>query len=83
MTIAFVLIVGGLAAWAWENQRRQTHRVPAGLQSDVEIPYPSYGEAIGGHSHPTITYGTRRLQEAKAADPDLRIALEGSEPAPR
>jgi hypothetical protein len=61
MTIAFVLIVGGLAAWAWENRRRQTHRVPA----------------------PTITYGTRRLQEAKAADPELRIALEGSEPAPR
>jgi len=44
---------------------------------------PSYGEAIGSHTHPTITYGTRRLQEAKAADPELRIALEGSEPAPR
>jgi glutathione S-transferase len=38
---------------------------------------PSYYEAILGHPHPTIDYGLRRLQEAKAADPALRELLEG------
>jgi len=39
---------------------------------------PSYRAAILDHSHPTIRYGTRRLIDAKAADPELRNALEGS-----
>ncbi len=39
---------------------------------------PSYREAILGHAHPTIAYGTRRLREAKAADPALRAALDGA-----
>ncbi len=39
---------------------------------------PSYAEAILGHPHPTITRGTQRLREAKAADPALRLALEGA-----
>ena len=38
---------------------------------------PSYRVAILEHSHPTIAHGTRRLEEAKAADPALRAALEG------
>jgi glutathione S-transferase len=38
---------------------------------------PSYREAILEHSHPTIRYGTERLQKAKAVDPELRLALEG------
>lgn len=38
----------------------------------------SYGDAIEGHSHPTVEYGTKRLRYAKAADPALRLALEGS-----
>ncbi|MCP5056615.1 MAG: glutathione S-transferase family protein [bacterium] len=39
---------------------------------------PSYRAAILEHPHPTIAYGTNRLREAKAADPALRAALEGS-----
>jgi len=39
---------------------------------------PSYREAILGHPHATIEYGTRRLRAAKAADPALRAALEGA-----
>ena len=39
---------------------------------------PSYREAILGHAHPTISYGTQRLRDAKAADPALRLALEGA-----
>ena len=39
---------------------------------------PSYRQAILDHSHPTIEYGTRRLREAKAADPALRATLEGA-----
>lgn len=39
---------------------------------------PGYPEAILGHAHPTIRYGTERLQQAKAADPALREALEGT-----
>ena len=39
---------------------------------------PAYREAILDHSHPTIAYGTNRLKQAKAADPDLRVALEGA-----
>ena len=39
---------------------------------------PSYSEAIRGHSHPTIDHGTKRLQTAKAASPQLRITLEGA-----
>jgi glutathione S-transferase len=38
----------------------------------------SYREAILGHAHATVLAGTRRLREAKAADPALRLALEGS-----
>jgi glutathione S-transferase len=38
----------------------------------------SYGEAILGHSHPTIDHGTARLREAKAASPALRRLLEGA-----
>ncbi len=38
---------------------------------------PSFREAILEHSHPTIAYGTERLQKAKAANPALRAALEG------
>ena len=38
----------------------------------------SYREAILGHAHPTIERGTRRLKQAKAADPALRLALEGA-----
>jgi glutathione S-transferase len=37
----------------------------------------SYREAILDHPHPLIDYGTQRLREVKAADPSLRIALEG------
>ena len=37
-----------------------------------------YREAITGYAHPTIEYGTKRLQDAKAADPKLRVALEGA-----
>jgi glutathione S-transferase len=39
---------------------------------------PSYREAILEQGHPTIEHGTRRLKEAKAADPALRVALEGA-----
>jgi glutathione S-transferase len=39
-----------------------------------------YREAIVAHRHPTVTAGTQRLRAAKAADPELRAALEG--PAP-
>jgi len=39
---------------------------------------PSYREAILEHSHPTIDYGTKRLQDAKAAHPALKAALEGA-----
>ena len=43
---------------------------------------PSYREAILEQSHATIERGTRRLEQAKAADPALRTALEGPrEPA--
>lgn len=47
---------------------------------------PSYREAILEHSHEMISYGTRRIREAKAHDPVLREALEGagaSLPPPR
>ena len=39
---------------------------------------PAYRAAILEHGHPTIDHGTRRLKQAKAADPELRIALEGA-----
>jgi glutathione S-transferase len=38
---------------------------------------PSYAQAILGCSHPLIDHGTRRLRHVKAADPELRAALEG------
>ncbi|MDJ0786559.1 MAG: glutathione S-transferase family protein [Myxococcota bacterium] len=41
---------------------------------------PAYALAIAGHAHPIVEYGSRRLREAKAADPALRAALDG-EPA--
>ncbi len=41
---------------------------------------PSYRAAILEHSHPTIDHGTRHLKNAKAADPKLRLALEGALP---
>jgi glutathione S-transferase len=39
---------------------------------------PSHREAILEHAHPIVAYGSERLQKAKAADPALRVALEGS-----
>jgi glutathione S-transferase len=39
---------------------------------------PAYSEAILGHAHPAVARGTKRLREAKAADPALRAALEGA-----
>jgi glutathione S-transferase len=39
---------------------------------------PGYEQAILGHAHATVEAGTRRLREAKAADPALRAALEGA-----
>jgi glutathione S-transferase len=44
---------------------------------------PGYRQAIREHSHPTIARGTRRIQAAKAADPALRAALEGTPPRGR
>jgi glutathione S-transferase len=45
---------------------------------------PAYKEGILNHPHPLIAYGTRRIQDAKAAAPALRLALEGgSASAPR
>ncbi len=38
---------------------------------------PSYPQAILDQSHPTIEYGTRKIQQAKQANPALRDALEG------
>jgi glutathione S-transferase len=38
---------------------------------------PSYGKALTEHTHPTVARGLERLRAAKAADPALRIALEG------
>ena len=38
---------------------------------------PSYREAILEHGHELIAYGTDRIRKAKAADPELREALEG------
>ena len=38
----------------------------------------SYHQAILDHGHVMIDYGTTRLREAKAADPALRVALEGA-----
>ena len=38
---------------------------------------PAYREAILGYPHPLITYGTRRIEDAKAADPSLRAYLGG------
>lgn len=37
---------------------------------------PSYRAAIVEQGHPTVARGTERLRAAKAADPDLRAALE-------
>ena len=39
---------------------------------------PSYREAITAQSHPLIAYGTKRIVEAKAKNPALRVALEGA-----
>jgi glutathione S-transferase len=39
---------------------------------------PAYREAIVDHEHPAVARGTRRLREAKAADPALRLLLEGA-----
>ena len=39
---------------------------------------PAYREAILGHAHPTIAYGTERLRRLKRADPALREAIEGT-----
>ena len=38
---------------------------------------PSYREAILDQSHPIVEYGTKRIQQAKSADPALRRVLEG------
>ena len=37
---------------------------------------PSYHAAIALHEHPTVTRGLERIRAAKAADPELRRALE-------
>ncbi len=37
---------------------------------------PSYKIAILDHGHPTVDAGLERLRQAKAADPELRAALE-------
>ena len=42
---------------------------------------PAYRTAILDHRHPVVTYGTRRLREAKAADPGLRELLDGKQHA--
>jgi glutathione S-transferase len=39
---------------------------------------PSYKEAILDHDHPLIEYGTRRIEETKAAAPALRELLDGA-----
>ena len=39
---------------------------------------PSYREAITAHDHPSVARGSARLRRAKAADPELRSALEGA-----
>ena len=39
---------------------------------------PAYRAAITEQSHPTITRGTKRLRDAKAASPALRAVLEGA-----
>lgn len=38
---------------------------------------PSYDGALTQHTHPTVTRGLERIRAAKAADPALRVALEG------
>jgi glutathione S-transferase len=38
---------------------------------------PSYREAILGHSHPLVAYGTDRIRKVKATHPVRRLALEG------
>lgn len=40
---------------------------------------PAYAEGIGGHSHPLIEYGRNRIVAAKAASPELREMLSGSD----
>jgi len=39
---------------------------------------PAYREAITAEAHPTVMRGTERLRAAKAADPALRVLLEGA-----
>ncbi|MEN8160903.1 MAG: glutathione S-transferase family protein, partial [Myxococcota bacterium] len=39
---------------------------------------PAYRAAITEHAHPVVTRGQERLRAAKAADPALRVFLEGS-----
>jgi hypothetical protein len=39
---------------------------------------PAYRAAITEHAHPTVTRGRERLRAAKAADPALRVLLEGA-----
>ena len=38
---------------------------------------PAYAEAILGHSHPLIEYGRQRIEQVKAASPELRACLDG------
>ena len=64
--------VDALHVFVDEQQRPECAAYWARLQSR-----PSYREAILEHSHPTVTRGTERLRQAKAADPALRQALEG------
>jgi glutathione S-transferase len=37
-----------------------------------------YRQGILEHAHPIVEHGTRRIAQAKAADPALRVALEGA-----
>ncbi len=39
---------------------------------------PAYAEAILGHSHPIVDFGSQRIAEAKEANDDLRTLLEGN-----
>ncbi len=66
--------VDSLQVFASEQTRPECAAYWARLQAR-----PSYRQAILENSHPTIRYGTVRLREAKAADPALRLLLDGPE----
>jgi glutathione S-transferase len=54
------------------------HRRPAvSAYWEVLKARPCYRKALTDHTHPTVTRGLARLRAAKAANPALRLALEG------